>query len=572
MVRDVADPPALRRRYVLTGLRGRTGLAQLRSIEVAGRDVASALVPTLVTAVVGAGYLIAAPATADIAAHTYRAWQWSEMGFATWNAQWYGGHHMAGYSLLYPPLAALVGTRLVGVIATVAAVWSFSVVADRIAPTPRAATIATWLFASGAVSNLVVGRMPFALGIAFAVGAWACLPRARAAAAVLAFASAWASPVAGVYVCVGALAVFAGARPGGDERSAAVVLGAPALIAGLTMAALFPEGGTDRFVATAFWPMLLVCLLALALVDPARRIGRWAAALNVVILAGAFAIPNALGQNALRPGLLIGAALLVCVARPAAPRAAVALVALALVYLSWLPAVRAVEEARGDPSTQAAFHDEVLRFLAPRARPGERLEVPLTKNHWEANYLARQYPIARGWHRQLDRRANPLFYDEAGLTAARYERWLRENAVRWIALPAAPLDFSAEEEQELLLAGQPFLEQVHRSGAWRIWEVRDATPPVSGAAHVTAAGADGFDLDASRTGPVIVRQRATPYWTVVDGDACVSADEKTGWTRVEVRRAGTVQVRARFSVAGALRRAPRCAAAADAVSPPVAGR
>ena len=291
-----------------------------------------------------------------------------------------------------------------------------------------------------------------------------------------------------------------------------------------------------------------------------------------MILAGAFAIPNALGQNALRPGLLIGAALLVCVARPAAPRAAVALVALALVYLSWLPAVRAVEEARGDPSTQAAFHDEVLRFLAPRARPGERLEVPLTKNHWEANYLARQYPIARGWHRQLDRRANPLFYDEAGLTAARYERWLRKNAVRWIALPAAPLDFSAEDEQKLLLAGQPFLEQVHRSGAWRIWEVRDATPPVSGAAHVTAAGADGFDLDASRTGPVIVRQRATPYWTVVDGDACVSADETTGWTRVDVRRAGTVQVRARFSVAGALRRAPRCAAATDAVSPPVAGR
>ena len=51
-------------------------------------------------------------------------------------------------------------------------------------------------------------------------------------------------------------------------------------------------------------------------------------------------------------------------ARPRAPRVAVAVIAVALLYLQWLPAVRAVEEARGDPSTAPAFHDEVLRFLA----------------------------------------------------------------------------------------------------------------------------------------------------------------------------------------------------------------
>jgi hypothetical protein len=543
------------------------------------RRLTHPLAPTVVTAVIGVGYLLAAPMTADMAAHTFRAWLWSEMGFATWNAQWYGGHHMAGYSLLYPPLAALAGTRVVGVIATAVAVWAFAVVAGRIASTPRAATIATWLFASGVVSNLLVGRMPFALGIAFAVGAWACVPRSRAAAALLSLAGAWTSPVAGVYVCVGAVAAFVGAPPGRDgrdDRRAALVLGAPALIGGLAMAALFPEGGTDRFVATAFWPMLLVSLAALALVDPAHRIARWAAAINVVVLAGAFAIPNALGQNALRPGLLLGAALLVLVARPAVPRAAIIFVAGTLVYLSWLPAVRAVKEAHADPSTQAPFYDEVLGFLQSRARPGERVEVPLTHNHWEANYLARRYPIARGWHRQLDRRANPLFYDDAGLTPARYERWLRDNAVRWVALPAAPLDFSAEQEKALLLAGQPFLKEVHRSGDWRIWEVRDPEPPVSGPGRVTAAGADGFDIEATRPGSLLVRQRATPYWTVVAGAACVSEDEPTGWTRVDVKRAGVVRVRARFTAAGALRQAPRCADIpvddANAVSPPVASR
>ena len=68
------------------------------------------------------------------------------------------------------------------------------------------------------------------------------------------------------------------------------------------MAVLFPEGGSDHFTGTAFWPMLLVCLGALALVDPSRRTAIWAAAIYVAVLVAAFAFPNSLGQNALRPG------------------------------------------------------------------------------------------------------------------------------------------------------------------------------------------------------------------------------------------------------------------------------
>jgi hypothetical protein len=546
---------------------------------VARRDLAHPLVPTVAAAVIGAAYLIAAPDTADMAAHTYRTWLWNEVGFATWNAQWYGGHHMAGYSLLYPPLAALAGTRFVGVAAAVVSVWLFALIARRIAPAPRTAALATWLFLGGVMSNVVIGRMPFSLGIALAVGAWAVVHRSRTAAAILSLASVWASPVTGVFLAVAALALLAAAKEE-DRRDAgltALALGGPAVAGGLAMAALFPEGGSDRFVGTAFWPMLLVCLGALALVDPKRRTTIWAAAIYVTVLVVAFAIPNPLGQNALRPALVLGPALLILFTRPRAPRAAVIGIAVALLYLQWLPAVRAVEEARGDPSTDAAFHQEVLRFLEQRAEPGERVEVPLTRNHWEATYLAQSYPLARGWHRQLDRKTNPLFYEQE-LTPGRYERWLRDNAVRWVALPDAPLDFSAEREKELLLAGQPYLEERHKSGEWTIWEVRDPEPPVSGAARLTAAGADGFDLEASRPGPVLVRQHATPYWTVADGDGCVSEDDASGWTLVDVRRPGTLRVRARFSARGALRREPRCKVApgapvpASAVNPPVRER
>ena len=138
---------------------------------MARRVLSHPLVPTVASAALGVAYLIAAPETADMAAHTYRTWLWHQVGFAIWNAQWYGGHHMAGYSLLYPPLAALAGTRLVGVIA---AVGLFALPVRRIAPTPAVGALAVWLFLGGVMSNVVIGRMPFTLGIALAVGAWAC--------------------------------------------------------------------------------------------------------------------------------------------------------------------------------------------------------------------------------------------------------------------------------------------------------------------------------------------------------------------------------------------------------------
>ena len=246
----------------------------LRSKAVARRDLSHPLVPTLAAVLMGAAYLVAAPDTADMAAHTYRTWLWGHVGFATWDAQWYGGHHMAGYSLLYPPLAVLAGTRLVGVIAAVVAVGLFATIARRLAPTPGAAALASWLFLGGVMSNVVIGRMPFTLGVALAVGAWACVHRSRVAAAVLSLASAWASPVTGVFLAVGALAIVSsdhfqpGPQARRGRRLTALALGAPAVIGGLLMAVLFPEGGSDHFVGTAFWPMLLVCLGSLIAAVP----------------------------------------------------------------------------------------------------------------------------------------------------------------------------------------------------------------------------------------------------------------------------------------------------------------
>jgi hypothetical protein len=488
-------------------------------------------------------YLAVRPATADMAAHAFRAWLFDTEGMTVWNAQWYGGHHVLGYSMLFAPLAAWPGPAWVGALGAVAATAAFVPIARAAAPTPGAATAATWLFAAGVLSNVVIGRMPFTLGIALAVTAWLCAERERPAwrvlAAVLALASVLASPVAGAFLALAAAARAAGL--GRPEFGRAAALALPVAVGGATMATLFPEGGDDRFVATAFWPMLAVAVAGAALLAPSRRALRVGAVMYVVVLVGAFVIPTPFGQNALRLPVLLGPALLMLAPRAAAPRLAIAGVLVALVYLQWLPAVRAVEEAHGDPSTEESFFAEPRAFLDRVVRPGERVEVAFTHNHWEAAHLATAVPLARGWERQLDEKANPLFYDGRPLTPWRYHRWLHEAAVRWVALPDAPLDYSAVAEARLLERGTAYLRLAHESPGWRIWEVRDASAPASDGARVTAAGPAGFEVEA--VGPTVVRQRYTRWWR--SDSACVSR-APGGWTRVTPVRGSHVRVDAGF--------------------------
>lgn len=507
--------------------------------------------PTAATALVAAAYLAWRPATADMAAHTYRAWLFSHEGLTVWNAQWYGGHHVLGYSLAFAPLSVWPGPAWAGALAAVAAVALFAPLAARAAPDrPRAASAATWLFALGVLCNLFIGRMPFTLGIAFAVGAWAAAERARdgerrapwlAAAAVAALASVLASPVAGAFLVLAAAARLAAGRRPELPRAAALVL--PVLAGGVALATFFPEGGHDRFVATAFWPMLAVSLAALALLAPARRAWRVAGLLAVAVLAVSFAVPNAFGQNALRLPVLLGPVALLLAPRRGVPMLARAVVLGGLVYLGCLPAVRAVDEAQGDPSTQSAFWRAPRDFLARSTPPGERVEVAFTQNHWEAAYLATAVPLARGWERQLDEKANPIFYDGRPLTAAAYHAWLRRNAVRFVVLPSAPLDYSGRQEARLVARGLPYLRLVRSGRGWRIYAVTDAEAPASGGARVTASGPDGFDVESD--GPTVVRERYTRYWHS-DG-ACVTP-APGGWTRVDPHRAGPVRVRARFAL------------------------
>src|SRR6476659_1112638 len=127
------------------------------------------LEPLLVAAALAIAYLIVQPVSADLAAQVYRTDLFKQFGFTLSTGQWFSGHHTPGYSALFPPLAALLGPRLVGALSAVAAAVLF----ERLAYArwgDRARVGAIW-FAAASATNLYTGRLTFALGVAIGLGA-----------------------------------------------------------------------------------------------------------------------------------------------------------------------------------------------------------------------------------------------------------------------------------------------------------------------------------------------------------------------------------------------------------------
>jgi len=503
-------------------------------------------------AALAAIYLIWQPASLDLAAAEYRAWLFDHAGFAIWDAQWYGGHHLPGYSVLFPPLAGWLGPRVVGALAAVAAAWLF----ERIASArfgERAWLGSTW-FALGAASMLFSGRVTFLLGLVPALAALLALQHGRCPLAIaLALITPLASPVAALFLTLAGAAYALGTR-----RVVGVGIAAAALAPVALLALAFPEGGSEPFVSSAFWPVIAFASGALVLLPRGERVLRIGVVLYALLAIAVFAIDTPIGGNVVRLGALCAgpiAALLLW------PRRRLVLACLAPFLLWWQlgPAILDVRTASADPSVEAAYYAPLLAELRARSAGAEttgRLEIPFTNVHWEARWAAPAIPLARGWERQLDRKVNPLFYDDAPLTSARYRAWLEQMAVRWVAVPDAELDYSAREEARLIASGLPYLRSIWRNANWRLYEVAEPAPLADPPARVVAAATDSLLLATPRPGTLRLRLRWSPYWAVTRGDACVAPDGD--WTRLRVRRAGTVQLTMRFSPLRIGAHAARC--------------
>jgi hypothetical protein len=362
--------------------------------------------------------------------------------------------------------------RVLLVLSAVAACVLFALIARR-AFDPVAARIAAVVFALGFCVELLSGRVPYDLG--FAIGLAAVLALMRGAlplALVLAVLTSVASPVAGAFLALAGLAyALADVR-----RGVAVVAAALAPILVLSLA--FPEGGYEPFAPSDFWLTLGgVALIALLLPHGplsarGRRVVRAGAVLYALALIGSFVIATPVGGNAARLGPPLAAPLLAGVLWERR-RLALALLAPLLVYWQFVTPIHDVAASAGDPSVSASYYAPVLAELR-RLRHGKAtiVEVPLTKAHWEATYLAGHdgVSLARGWERQLDTRYAALFYLPT-LRAAAYRTWLVENRVQYVALPDAPLDKAGSQEGALIARGMPYLRELWRSGHWRVYRV-----------------------------------------------------------------------------------------------------
>jgi hypothetical protein len=512
--------------------------------------------PTLLAALLATVYVIVSPPSFDLAAHLFRAKLFRAEGFGLWNNWWYGGHHTLGYSVMFPPISALLSPQLAAGLAAVGTAVAFEALARR--HFGEDAWLGSLWFGAATATNLFTGRLAFAFGLLPAMLAMLALQRRRTGvAAALAVLTALASPVAALFAALGGAAVAIGAYADRRQATSAtpgllVVVGALLPVGLLTLA--FPEGGSEPFTFATLWPVSLIAAIVLVVVPKAETALRAGALLYSLGCIAAYLVSSPIGSNAARLGALIAgplAALIWWRRRPMWLLAA----ALPLIYVQWQAPVRDVSQSANDPSVSASYYQPLLAFLERQPGPPFRVEIPFTKFHWETYDVAPEIPLARGWERQLDIKYNPLFY--AGpLTPETYRQWLHNLAVRFVAVSDARPDFSAQDETQLIDGGLPYLRPVLRTRHWRVFAVSAPTAIVTGTATLTRLGADSLTLSVSRPGTSEVRVRFSPYWSIENGSGCVlpSGD----FTRVEMRSTGTARLAISFAPDRVRARSRRC--------------
>jgi len=205
------------------------------------------------------------PPGSDLAAHAYQRTVFLEHGFSLWNNFWYAGHYsFISYSVLYYPLAALFGIRLLAVATIAAASLAFAVVLGR--EFGPAARWSSRTFAVVWAGIVLSAAFPFALGVALALLALLALQAARLwRFALLAALAVAASPLAFVLLALVLVGIALGRHP--DRRA---VVGAGLALAAIGATELlilraFPNGGRYPFRLLELMPALAFCATGIIL-------------------------------------------------------------------------------------------------------------------------------------------------------------------------------------------------------------------------------------------------------------------------------------------------------------------
>jgi hypothetical protein len=488
------------------------------------------------------------PHTADFAAQAYRSRFFAEHGFALWDNHWFDGHLVPGYSLLFPPLGAVIGPRFVGAAAVVCSTAAFSVIAFRHRGS-RSSTAACW-FAAVAAGDLYIGRLTFALGVALGLLAvLSCSRGNRPLTALLAAACAAASPVAGLFLGVVAVCGWTALGPLG-----AALLGVPAVAVAGVMSIVFGDGGAQPFdLAAAIVDTLLIVLVAVC-ADGRPTFVRRGALLYACGIVLCFVVPSPIGSNVARLGVLLAGPLLIFATRNPRRPAVVAVCAGLVIWQLWGP-VSEVAKTFDNPSTTAAYYAPLINYMERAGAATGRVEVVPTATRWESVYVAERFDLARGWETQLDERYNPLFYT-GQLTAEEYRNWLIANGVRFVALPDVVLERWGLRELKLLRDPPPYLRLTWHNAHWRVFAVEGSQPLLRGPGRLLRMTTGEVAVRALAPGPIQIHVHYTRFLHPT-GPACLS-DGPGGWTILNASAPGEVDIRAQWSLSAALGASPAC--------------
>lgn len=483
------------------------------------------------------------PSGTDTAAHVFQVQLYAAHGFSLWNNLWYSGRYsFVTYSLIYYPVAGVVGIRLLAALCVVVAVIAF----DAIVRT-RWGDQGRWASRSMAIvlpAIVLTGAFPFLLGLS--LGAVALLAAGRRrwpAFATLCALAAAASPLAFTFVAIAVVAFVLGDR--WDRTAvlwAASTLGAVA-IALVALGRLFATPSHDPFPAR---PYLLALAGSAALaglvwkVQDARAL-RCAALLNAAACTVAFLVSSNVGEGITRLRLVAVPVVLLALGLKRWRPWPIAIVAVALAaYWNVAPLVSSFAVGAADPSARADYWNPAVRFLKAHLRPANRVEVVDTEHHWAAAYLPLVgIPLARGWFRQDDFPQNETLY--APLTPDGYRRWLQSLGVAYVVLTDVAPDYSARAPAALLRGGHSGLRLAFTSPHLKIFRLPSARPIVTGPgdAQVLAFGRERIVVRVTRPGIYRVAVKSSPYWQTSAGCLRRGPDDML---RLSVRHPGTIRI------------------------------
>ncbi len=483
------------------------------------------------------------PPGTDLAAHVYQRTVFLEHGFALWNNFWYAGRYsFVTYSVLYYPLAGLVGIKILALASIATAALAFAVILEREwGPSVRASSLS---FAVVWAGTALSAAFPFALGAAFALLAlWALQQGRRGRFAMLAVLTLAASPLAFVILAL----LLAGVGVARYENPSRLVLPAVVVVgAGLTEVVLFrvfPAGGRFPFSVVELIPGLIFCILGVAAtwrVERARPLLCFFVIYCAACIA-AFVVPSQLGENIERVRF---AALPIAVLLFSLRRWRPLWLALPALLLatSWnvTPLAASFTHSRQEADSKREYWQPAVAYLRAHLDPSYRVEAVDTMGHWAAVYLPEaRIPLARGWYRQDDFPQNRLLYGE--LAARAYTTWLRHLGVRYVVLTDARPDYSARAEAALLRTGRSGLTPVWGDAHAIIFRVPRATPLVTGPhpAHVERLGDTTMTLVLGGPGRYRVAVRYSPYWMAQHACVTEGADEMV---RVATTTGGRIEL------------------------------